>query len=111
MAIERRACSSSSSVSCRTVRRGCNDYARTLGCRHYALVADPLADLATLPPEVRETAVVDDSGEVAWPLEAAAKAINALSDAGYLVLGLDLRNDPADGFISEVPWSSYDGHD
>jgi hypothetical protein len=53
---------------------------------------------------------VDANGEVAWPLAGAAAVVNALADAGRLVLGLDLRSYDADG-VMELPWSYFDGSD
>jgi hypothetical protein len=53
---------------------------------------------------------VDDNGEVAWPKAEAAAVVNALADAGRVVLGLDLRTYDADGVL-EVAWSDFGGSD
>lgn len=62
-------------------------------------------DLDALPLPLRLSARVDANGEVAWPRTDAAAAVNALADAGRVVLGLDLRTYDADG-VMEIPWSA-----
>lgn len=64
-------------------------------------------DLAALPSEVAQAAHVDDNGEVWWRAEDAERAVNALADAGLIVLGLDLREYDGDGRFSEIAWSDY----
>ena len=64
-------------------------------------------DLASLPPDVVETAHVDDNGEVWWRLEHTERAINALADAGLVILGLDLREYDDGGHFLEVAWSAF----
>jgi len=61
-----------------------------------------------LPALVRSAANVQDNGEVVWPLDHAAEAINALADAGQVVLGLDVRDYDGTGRFIEVAWSSFD---
>lgn len=68
-------------------------------------VGQPDPDLAALPDEVRATAHIFSSGEVAWPNDRAEAAINALATSGQLVLGLDARTLPADGGVMEIPVS------
>ena len=63
--------------------------------------------LARLPEAARQTARIYENGEVAWPNEHAAFAIEALADAGFLILGLDARTHHPDGSLSEVPVSDY----
>lgn len=46
-----------------------------------------------------------------WPLAVAPAAVNALADAGRLILDIDLRSDggerTATGLATEVPWSAF----
>jgi hypothetical protein len=46
-----------------------------------------------------------------WPLAVAAPVVNAIADAGRLILGLDLRSDGGgitpSGLATEVPWSAF----
>ena len=71
----------------------------------YALVA--AEDLADLPETVRLAARVLDNGEVMWPAEQAASAIDALADCRRVVLGLDVRDYAPDGSFFEIAWSSF----
>jgi hypothetical protein len=68
---------------------------------------EPDPDLAALPVTVRGAARVFKNGEVAWPHEHAEAAIDALADAGKLVLGLDARSMYPDGSAVEVPISAW----
>lgn len=63
------------------------------------------ADLVVLPNEIREAARLS-SGEVEWPQDTAKAAITALADAGFVIVGLDVRS-YFDG-TREVPMSSCD---
>jgi CHASE2 domain-containing sensor protein len=63
-------------------------------------------DLSALPAELQQAARVDANGEVSWPDEDAAKAIESLTTVGHRVLGLDVRFYLADGTFYEIPWSS-----
>ena len=65
-------------------------------------------DISALPSDVREAAHIDANGEVSWPDEKAASAIEALTAAGHRVLGLDIRFYVADGTFYEIPWSRSD---
>lgn len=65
-------------------------------------------DLAKLPVEVAEAAHVDPNGEVWWQADDAEQAVNALADAGLIILGLDLRDYEDDGRFFEVAWSSFE---
>lgn len=47
------------------------------------------------------------NGEVSWPIGEAELAINALADAGVVILGLDVRHVDKDGRTQEVAWSSF----
>jgi hypothetical protein len=63
-------------------------------------------DLALLPDEVRRTAWIQSNGEVSWPFEAAAGAIEALAEAGFVILGLDVRFQD-DQSTRETAWSDF----
>jgi hypothetical protein len=65
-------------------------------------------DLASLPPDLAESANVDDNGEVWWRSDAAERAVNALADAGRVILGLDLREYDNDGRFFETAWSAFE---
>ena len=68
----------------------------------------PADDLDVLPGPLRASARVEPNGEVAWSLADAPAVINALADAGRLVLGLDLRSYEG-GQTFEVPLSDHSG--
>jgi len=57
--------------------------------------------------DLRTSAIVLDNGEVMWPRELGPAVIDAISNSGRIVLGLDLRSDgdgePAPGLDTEVP--------
>lgn len=61
-----------------------------------------LADLARLPEPVAAAAHVYDNGEVSWPNHHAEAAVNALADAGFLILGLDARTHFPDGRLMDA---------
>src|SRR6266576_6703356 len=65
-------------------------------------------DISALPADLQQAARVDSNGEVSWPDEDAARAIEALTAAGRRVLGLDIRFYFGDGTFYEIPWSSSD---
>jgi hypothetical protein len=67
-------------------------------------------DLSVVPEDLRDSARVRENGEVEWALADAPRVINALADAGFVVLGLDLRSYP-DGQTVEAPWSSFEPED
>jgi CHASE2 domain-containing sensor protein len=60
-------------------------------------------DISALPAELQEAARVDVNGEVSWPDERAASAIEALTATGHRVLGLDIRFYLADRTFYEIP--------
>jgi len=70
-------------------------------------VTNPKDDLLRLPPLVAEAATVDENGEVWWTAQYGEAAINALADAGFVILGLDLREYDSAGHFIEVAWSDY----
>ncbi|MCW2703295.1 MAG: hypothetical protein JWQ37_1290 [Blastococcus sp.] len=45
--------------------------------------------LAALPHDVAESAHVDANGEVWWHSQDAERAVNALADAGHVILGVE----------------------
>src|SRR5258708_21680562 len=59
----------------------------------------------SMPPDVEDAARRTDSGEVEWPLDRAASAINALADARCVVLGLDIRRYDDGGGTWSIPCS------
>jgi hypothetical protein len=63
--------------------------------------------LALLPEEVRRSAWIQRNGEVSWPFDEAAAAIVALAEAGFVVLGLDVRRQN-DQFTMETAWSAFE---
>ena len=65
-------------------------------------------DLALLPEDVRAAATrTPGSGEeFNWPLATAERAINALTDAGFVILGLDVRRYDEGTF--ETAWSAFE---
>jgi CHASE2 domain-containing sensor protein len=65
-----------------------------------------LVDISALPSDVRDAARIDANGEVSWPDEYAARAIEALTAAGHRLLGLDIRFYVTDGTFYEIAWSS-----
>ena len=65
-------------------------------------------DVSELPEGLRATARIDPNGEVSWPQSSATTAVEGLADAGYVVLGLDLRFYAADGRFYEIPFSSFE---
>ncbi|HKE65565.1 MAG TPA: hypothetical protein VKB59_13090 [Micromonosporaceae bacterium] len=54
-----------------------------------------------------ETATVEENGEAWWTAQHGEAAINALADAGFVILGLDLREHDGEGRFVEVAWSDY----
>jgi hypothetical protein len=64
-------------------------------------------DLTTLSEQVQRAALVQPNGEVLWPFEMAAAAVNALANTGEVVLGLDARERHDLGLSTEVALSAY----
>jgi hypothetical protein len=64
-------------------------------------------DLAALPLPVQARARIYDNGEISWPTEDAERAINSLADAGFVILGLDVRRHDDQGHTWETPWSDF----
>ncbi|MGO8960608.1 MAG: hypothetical protein ACLQFR_25010 [Streptosporangiaceae bacterium] len=56
----------------------------------------------------RSAAIWLDGGEVMWPLDVAGEAVNALADAGHVVLGVDARQGDDSGLETDVPLSVYE---
>lgn len=68
----------------------------------------PVDDLKRLPEDVAASAQAYANGEVSWPIDGAERAIRALADAGFVILGLDVRRLDDAGGIHEIAWSSFD---
>ena len=66
-----------------------------------------MKDLNALPEHLRATAITD-GGDFAWPLDRAGEAIQALAEAGAVVLGVEAWSVDAEGVPAVVGWSSYD---
>jgi hypothetical protein len=64
-------------------------------------------DLDRLPQAVASAATVEPNGEVWWRVADAEAAVNALADAGLVILGLDMREYDEDGQFYEWAWSIY----
>lgn len=76
------------------------------------LVAVSDRDLSALPDDLRAAAIFRNDGqEVMWPRHFAPRVVNALADAGVIVLGLDLRSDgegsTPPGVSTEIAWSAF----
>lgn len=72
------------------------------GCEAVPSPGPPLKDGIDL------VARMDCNGEVMWARPHATQALNGLADAGFEILGLDLRKYPPDGGTHEAPWSSLE---
>ena len=66
-----------------------------------------MKDLNALPEHLR-TAAVPDGPDFGWPLEMAAEVIQALADAGAVMLGVEAWIVDEAGVPASVGWSSYD---
>lgn len=66
-----------------------------------------MKDLALLPEHLRESALVA-GGDFGWPLELASQVIDALSQAGAVIVGVEAWSVDAEGVPASVGWSSYD---
>lgn len=62
----------------------------------------PASDLSDLAAQVRSSPIVLDNGEVMWPFDAAADAINELARSGRVILGVDARERHDAGLVTEV---------
>jgi hypothetical protein len=66
-----------------------------------------MKDLAILPERLRDMAMVAGA-DFGWPLELAEDVIDALADAGAVVVGVEAWSVDAEGVPASVGWSSYD---
>jgi hypothetical protein len=66
-----------------------------------------MKDLSILSEHLRATAKADGP-DFAWPLDVAAEVIQALVDAGAVVLGVEAWLLDAEGVPAVVGWSSYE---
>lgn len=70
-------------------------------------VSEILRDLERMPADLRRSVRLTNNDRVVmWPRAEAAKAIEALAEAGKVVLGLDVRRYLADGTFYETAWSA-----
>ncbi len=69
-----------------------------------------LDDLAKLPMNGAMSARVDPDGEISWPMEIAERAIDALTAAGFVILGLNARRLDQDRIVETV-WSTFEPDD
>ena len=68
-----------------------------------------MSDLARLPSDLGNRATVVDRGEAVWPRGDAERAVNALADAGLILLGIDYYVRDADGHrMQQNPVSLYE---
>ncbi|OFW58885.1 MAG: hypothetical protein A2133_02350 [Actinobacteria bacterium RBG_16_64_13] len=60
-----------------------------------------------LPEHLRGTALVA-GGDFGWPLDEASDVIQALADAGAVIVGVEAWSVDSAGVPASVGWSSYD---
>ena len=70
-------------------------------------MADTTRGFDRLPKDLREVARIDANGEVSWPRADALRAIEALTTAGCVVLGLDLRSYDSNGAVLDLAWTDF----
>lgn len=70
-------------------------------------MADSKRGFDRLPKGFRDVARINPNGEASWSRADALQAIEALTEAGCVVLGLDLRSYDSDGSVLEVAWSVF----
>jgi len=75
---------------------------------HYGARVPAAHDLAVLPSDVAEAATIADNGEVLWQVADAGRAVEALTGAGFMVLGLDVRDHDEGGRFVETAWSVFE---
>ena len=66
-----------------------------------------MKDLSILPEHLRGAALVA-GGDFGWPLEIASEVIEALADAGAIVIGVEAWSVDSEGVPASVGWSSYE---
>lgn len=97
-------------------RGGCHseqEALQALRAAHREAMAAPnyralAVEMAALPKPVQRNAQPTESGETMWHVRAVRGAINALADAGRIIVGLDVRDFALDGSFRETAWSSYE---
>jgi hypothetical protein len=62
--------------------------------------------IAIFPEALRDVGAIH-GGNIYWPLSAAKKAVDAVANAGFLVTGLDVRQDEPDGSWTKYPLGRY----
>jgi CHASE2 domain-containing sensor protein len=65
-------------------------------------------DISGLPTDLQDAARVEANGEVSWPEEKAADAVETLTAAGHRVVGLDIRFYFSDDTFHEIAWCDWD---
>lgn len=66
-----------------------------------------MKDLSILSEDLRASAMTAGA-DYGWPLEHAAQVIDALADAGAVVIGVEAWSVDSEGVPASVGWSSYD---
>jgi hypothetical protein len=66
-----------------------------------------MKELAILPESLREAALTAGP-DFGWPVDLASEVIQALADAGAVVLGVEAWSVDSEGVPASVGWSSYD---
>ena len=66
-----------------------------------------MKDLSILPEPLRNVAMAAGA-DYGWPLDQAAQVIEALTDAGAVVTGVEAWSVDEEGIPASVGWSSYD---
>ena len=66
-----------------------------------------MKDLSILPEHLCGAALVA-GGDFGWPLEIASEVIEALADAGAVVIGVEAWSVDSEGVPASVGWSSYE---
>lgn len=66
-----------------------------------------MKELSILPEHLRDTALVA-GGDFGWSLELASEVIQALADAGAVVVGVEAWSVDSEGVPASVGWSSYE---
>jgi hypothetical protein len=66
-----------------------------------------MKDVAILPEHLREAALAAGP-DFGWPVDLASEVIQALADAGAVVIGVEAWSVDSEGVPASVGWSSYD---
>jgi hypothetical protein len=66
-----------------------------------------MKDLSILPEHLRDGALAAGA-DFGWPLDLASEVIQALADAGAVVIGVEAWSVDSEGVPASVGWSSYE---